>query len=217
MPRPEASAIEATVKPSGSLCRKTAKKTSRPRGTETRKPEAIDTPSKKVWIERPNEGREADRRVHHLLAVDLLAEVEVGSHGVLEEVDQEEAREQQERRVRRAYHRLGDHLEADGGEHEARSQGDEGLEDDVVPAPAGDDGQASEDVGESGRGPEDQAPGLRGQGEPRSPDRRYASMAAAALRPAPIARMTVAPPVTMSPPAKTPGLDVRIVSGSTSM
>ena len=34
---------------------------------------------------------------------------------------------------------------------------------------------------------------------------RYAFMPRAALRPAPIASMTVAAPVTMSPPAKTPG------------
>ena len=33
-------------------------------------------------------------------------------------------------------------------------------------------------------------------------------MPAAALRPAPIARITVAPPVTISPPAKTPLRDV---------
>jgi hypothetical protein len=39
-----------------------------------------------------------------------------------------------------------------------------------------------------------------------TPDRRYSSMAHAALRPAPIARITVAPPDTMSPPANTPGL-----------
>ena len=42
-------------------------------------------------------------------------------------------------------------------------------------------------------------------------------MAAAALRPAPIARMTVAAPVTMSPPAKTPGFDVAPVSSSAAM
>ena len=46
---------------------------------------------------------------------------------------------------------------------------------------------------------------------------RYSWMEAAALRPAPMARITVAPPVTMSPPAKTPGLLVRMVSGSATM
>ena len=45
----------------------------------------------------------------------------------------------------------------------------------------------------------------------------YCNMARAALRPAPMARMTVAPPVTMSPPAKTPGMLVICVSGLTSM
>ena len=38
--------------------------------------------------------------------------------------------------------------------------------------------------------------------------RRYASMARAAARPAPMARITVAAPVTASPPAKTPGREV---------
>ena len=36
----------------------------------------------------------------------------------------------------------------------------------------------------------------------------YSSMARAAVRPAPMARMTVAAPVTASPPAKTPSRDV---------
>jgi len=40
-------------------------------------------------------------------------------------------------------------------------------------------------------------------------------MDCAALRPAPIAEMTVAPPVTISPPANTPGMDVSSVSGFT--
>ena len=43
---------------------------------------------------------------------------------------------------------------------------------------------------------------------------RYSWIERAALRPAPIARITVAAPVTMSPPAKTPCFEVRSVSGS---
>ena len=42
-------------------------------------------------------------------------------------------------------------------------------------------------------------------------------MALAARRPAPIARMTVAPPVTMSPPANTPGRLVAWVVSSATM
>ena len=42
--------------------------------------------------------------------------------------------------------------------------------------------------------------------------RRYVSIARAARRPAPIAEMTVAPPVTMSPPAKTPAFCVAPVA-----
>ena len=41
-------------------------------------------------------------------------------------------------------------------------------------------------------------------------------MPAAARRPSPIARMTVAAPRTMSPPAKTPGMEVMPVFSSTS-
>ena len=46
---------------------------------------------------------------------------------------------------------------------------------------------------------------------------KYSSIATAAFLPAPIARITVAAPVTMSPPAYTPGTDVAPVSGSASM
>ena len=50
-----------------------------------------------------------------------------------------------------------------------------------------------------------------------SPLVRKSWMERAALRPAPMAKITVAPPVTMSPPAKTPTLLVRIDSGSATM
>ena len=46
---------------------------------------------------------------------------------------------------------------------------------------------------------------------------KYALIDFAALRPAPIARITVAPPVTMSPPAKTPGFEVARVSSLAEM
>src|SRR3989304_682699 len=48
-------------------------------------------------------------------------------------------------------------------------------------------------------------------------DWRYSWIAVAALRPAPIARITVAAPVTMSPPAYTPSRLVAHVSGSATM
>lgn len=44
---------------------------------------------------------------------------------------------------------------------------------------------------------------------------KYSSIDFAAVFPAPIARITVAAPVTASPPAYTPSLDVRPVSSST--
>ena len=50
-----------------------------------------------------------------------------------------------------------------------------------------------------------------------SPEARNSWMDPAALRPAPMARMTVAAPVTMSPPAKTPRREARRLSGSAAM
>ena len=41
---------------------------------------------------------------------------------------------------------------------------------------------------------------------------RYSSMAAAAFLPAPMARMTVAAPVSASPPANTPSRELETVS-----
>src|SRR6266851_9426622 len=52
-PCPLASTTDATVNPSGSLCRNTAKNITAPSHVETRNPAAIATPSKKVWIVSP--------------------------------------------------------------------------------------------------------------------------------------------------------------------
>ena len=50
---PVASMSDPTAKPSGSLCRSTATKRTTPSGRLIRKPEAMATPSKKVWMARP--------------------------------------------------------------------------------------------------------------------------------------------------------------------
>ena len=52
--RPLASMTDDTVKPSGTLCRKMARKTIHPSQLETRKPDAIAMPSKNEWITRPS-------------------------------------------------------------------------------------------------------------------------------------------------------------------
>ena len=72
---------------------------SRPRGTETRKPDAIETPSKKVWMERPDQRREPTAGFIITSSCTLLAEVEVGGDGVLEEVHEEVAGQDQDGRV----------------------------------------------------------------------------------------------------------------------
>ena len=51
---PLASITEVTVKPSGILCRKTARKMIQPNHGEIRKPAVMAMPSKKVWIINPN-------------------------------------------------------------------------------------------------------------------------------------------------------------------
>src|SRR5438067_13034979 len=51
---PAANITEATAKPSGILCINTARKISQPSLPETRNPEAMAMPSKKVWIISPS-------------------------------------------------------------------------------------------------------------------------------------------------------------------
>ena len=51
--KPLASITEVTVKPSGILCRKTARKMTQPSHGEMRKPAVMAMPSKKVWIIKP--------------------------------------------------------------------------------------------------------------------------------------------------------------------
>ena len=51
---PLANITEAMVNPSGTLCRKTARKIIQPNHTEIMKPEAMAMPSKKVWITNPS-------------------------------------------------------------------------------------------------------------------------------------------------------------------
>ena len=89
--------MEATVNPSGSLWRKTAQKTRTPSGTETRKPDAIETPSKNVWIARPTRAEMPTAGFTMRSSWTLLAEVEVRRHRVLEEMDQEVPAEDPER------------------------------------------------------------------------------------------------------------------------
>ena len=100
-PCPEASAMEATVTPSGILCRTTAKKMRRPRGTGDEEA-GRDRDAVEEGVDgEADQGGDADGRVHHHLVVALLAEVEVRGHGVLEELDEEVAGQDQHRRVRR--------------------------------------------------------------------------------------------------------------------
>jgi hypothetical protein len=76
----------------------------------------------------------------------LLAEVEVGRHRVLEEVDQEVAPEHEHGRRGRQPGALGDHLQDDGGQHEARAERDGVAQQPLVPAAQRDD-EAAQQVG----------------------------------------------------------------------
>ncbi len=89
--------MEATVNPSGSLWSRIATKTRTPSDRDTARPEAIERPSKKACTERPASAVHGRARRLHGVRVRLLAEVEVRSHGVLEEVDEEVAGQNEKR------------------------------------------------------------------------------------------------------------------------
>src|SRR4029077_8154575 len=85
------------------------------------------------------------------LVVDLLAEVEVRGDGVLEEMDQEVAPEDEDRRAVREPRALGDHAEEDRRQHEARAERDRVAKKTVVPA-AERHHRPAEEVGRRGEG-----------------------------------------------------------------
>ncbi len=67
--------------------------------------------------------------------MDLLAEVKVRGHRMLEEVNQEVAAEHQPGRERGEARALGEHLQEDRRQHEARAERDGVAQEAVVPAP----------------------------------------------------------------------------------
>ncbi len=87
----------------------------------------------------PDHRRHRHRRVVVVLVVRLLAEVEVRCDGVLEEVHEEIAAQDQDRRVRREPHALWHELEQDRGQHEARAERHEVTQQAAVPVAARDD------------------------------------------------------------------------------
>ena len=117
--------IDVTVKPSGILCRKTARKMIQPSQLETRKPEAIAIPSKKVWIMSPMSTDKLFRLLSNSCGCVSSPKVEVRANGVLEEVNDQVADKYQQRSGVSAQLKAGrNHFDDRRGQHEARSQGD---------------------------------------------------------------------------------------------
>src|SRR5580700_341201 len=107
---------------------------------------------------QPEQHRVTFVRMHELVFVRLLAEVEVRRNSVLEEVDDEVAQQNQVRsRSATQLQTLRNHLNQSGRQHESRAQGDEIAQ--IAPLPTalhndrpaknicGSCGQAEEDAG----------------------------------------------------------------------
>ena len=90
--RPLASMTELTVKPSGILCRKIAKKMSHPSQFDTRNPDAIAIPSKKRVNDQSQQDRISGVRMTELVMVRFFAKVKMWRYRVLEEVNDEIAK-----------------------------------------------------------------------------------------------------------------------------
>ena len=145
---PLASISDATVKPSGSLCRKIATNTTLPSHVDTKNAEAIATPSKNVWITRPEQRRVTRVRAGNLLVVGLLAKMEMRRDGVLEKVHHEISRQDENENragvaeeVRRGppaqLQGLRNHFHQRRGQHESGAESDEIPQIKVGPVAAG--------------------------------------------------------------------------------
>src|SRR5207237_8241544 len=99
--------------------------------------------------QEPAERRVGHTRIQELVRVRFLAEMEVRRPGVLEEMDDEIAHQDQERRSEgRETQALGNHFGERGGQHETRAQGDKVGEEGAAPRARGDD-HAAQNVGEA--------------------------------------------------------------------
>src|SRR5262245_25044911 len=83
--------------------------------------------------------------------------MEMGGDRVLEEVDEEVAAQDQERRVPGQLERFGQHAQERRRQHEAGAKRDEVLEQELVPASSRDDHESAQDVGEGGSETRDEA------------------------------------------------------------
>ena len=148
--RPLASMTELTVKPSGILCRKIARKISHPSQFDTRNPDAMAMPSKNVWMISPSSTEYPVCAVDEFVVVRFFAEVKMRGNRVLEEVDDQIAEQNQQGRSSSAqFETLRNHLHQGRGQHESRAQRDEVAKIAPLPMPLHDD-RAAEDVGGGG-------------------------------------------------------------------
>ena len=85
---PLASISDATVNPSGSLCKKIAMKIKLPSHAETSKPRSNSHAVKKSMDHEPHQRRIARMRMRDLLVMRLLAKMKMRRNRMLEEVNQ---------------------------------------------------------------------------------------------------------------------------------
>ena len=148
--RPLASITEATVNPSGILWRKTARKMIHPSQFETRKPDSDGDAVEEGVNDQSDQDGIAFVGMNEFVLVCFFAEVEVGRDGVLEEMNDQVAEQDQEGCVTSAeFEARGYNLDQRRGQHESSTQGNEVSE--VAPLPVSlDDDGAAENVGAGG-------------------------------------------------------------------
>src|SRR5437660_8390314 len=110
---------------------------------------------KKRVDEQADENRQTLVRMEELVVMGLFAEVEMGCDGVLEKMDDQIAKQNQERRVVSAEFEAGrNNFHQRGGQHESCPKRDEIFQISSLPVPLHDDG-AAENIGRGSREAED--------------------------------------------------------------
>src|ERR1700757_337118 len=106
---------------------------------------------KKRVDKQANENRHALVRMEELVVMGLFAEVEMGGDGVLEKMDDQIAKQNQERCIMSAeFEAGGNNFHQRGRQHESCSQSDEIFQISSLPVPLHDDG-AAENIGRGSR------------------------------------------------------------------
>ena len=122
---PEVMIIDEIVKPSGILCRKTARKISRPTPGEIVKPAPIATPSKNVCTSIPINAEMPTTGFSDFVVMGFFTEMQMRSKGVLEHVHDEISEKHKDGRRFCQRYTFRKHFQEDGSQHEPGTQRDE--------------------------------------------------------------------------------------------